>query len=373
MRRVSSFVTTISIKTLGDNLMKKALLPLLIASALPTVAFADVTVYGKAWLSFQNSDINNYTPGVSNSYTEVRNNESRLGVKGSESIDDDLKAIYQYEVKIGADSGNAASGSTIGNGPFAQRNIYVGLQGTSWGTVKAGMFDTPLKLAQEKTDVFKDMIGDWKNVFQGETRAANILQYSTPAFSNITGNIAYVSSEQAYENTSKDGYSASIVYDTKTVYVALANDHNVSAANANTALTAATAALLTKERLDVDIVRLVGRFTIGPVVLGALYETYDNNVKNAKGDETKDGVMVSAIYNIDPTWALKAQYGASDMITLGGETESVGVDYKLSKNTKLTGYYTVFKDDGYNATTKVNDSKLAHDDKWLGVALELNF
>ena len=40
------YVMTIFIKKpLGDNLMKKALLPLVIASFLPAAAFADVTVY----------------------------------------------------------------------------------------------------------------------------------------------------------------------------------------------------------------------------------------------------------------------------------------------------------------------------------------
>jgi len=332
--------------------MKKALLPLMIASILPTAAFADVVVYGKASLAFEYTDLKNYTPGVSGGYTDVRNNESRLGVKGSEAINDDLKAIYQYELKIFADDG-----STI-----TQRNTFVGLQG-EFGTAKIGYFDTPLKLAQEKTDVFKDMIGDWKNVFNGETRSKNIIQYSTPVFfHSLTGNIAYVSSEQDFNNAVKSGYSASVVYDTKMVYVALANDHNIDLANANTSLTAAPSS----PQLNVNIARLVGRLTLGPVVLGAMYETYDNGVRNVKGDIKKDGVMLSGIYNFDDQWAAKAQYGSSDMKLIGGKTASVGVDYKMSKSTKVTGYFTSLKDD--NAV--VNNR---HDDKWVGVAMDYTF
>ncbi len=378
--------------------MKKALLPLVIASIVPSAAFADVIVYGKAWLAFENTDVKNFTPGVSGTFTDIRNNESRLGVKGSEEISDGLKAIYQYELKIGADDGKlndkcdatstsvttvpAATTKTtttckIDGNPFSQRNTFIGLQG-NFGTVKAGMFDTPLKLAQEKTDVFKDMTGDWKNVFQGETRAKNIIQYSTPAFFHITYNNAYVSSEQGYENTAKNGYTHSLVYDTKAIYVALAADHNVSIANS-------AQTFAPTPRLDTDIVRLVGRFLLGPVVLGVMYETYDNGVANSNGNETLDGKMVSAIYNITDKWAVKGQYGTSDMVDTGkvaggnsavkqsGNTASIGADYKMSKSTKLTGYFTTLKDDGFNTATKLYDTKLEHDDKWVGLAMEFSF
>lgn len=346
--------------------MKKALLPLMIASLVPASAFADITVYGKAWLSFQQDDLANQTAGKSATFTELRNNESRLGVKGSEAINDDLKAIYQYELKVGAD-GDAISATN--QSPFATRNIFVGLQG-NFGTVKAGNFDTPLKLAQEKTDVFKDMIGDWKNVFQGEIRAKNSLQYSTPVFNSVTVNLDYVSAEAYQQGSTTNGYSTSIVYDTKPLYLAIANDHNVALSQT----TGANIGAAFKPYANVDTTRAVARATFGPVVLGAMYEVYDNKAADAKGQvKSKDGVMVSAIYNVDDAWAVKGQYGASDMNTFGGETESIGVDYKFSKATKMTGYYTVFKDDGYNKTTKKNDTTLAHDDKWLGVALEFSF
>ena len=119
--------------------MKKALLPLIIASLVPTAAFADVVVYGKANVALQSTDKN-----VGGSYTEVVSNASRIGLKGSENVNDDLKVIYQFEYQTRVDDGT---------GPFTQRNIYVGLKG-SGGTAMIGMFDTPFKLAQEKVDLF---------------------------------------------------------------------------------------------------------------------------------------------------------------------------------------------------------------------------
>jgi predicted porin len=320
--------------------MKKALLPLMIASLIPAAAFADVTVYGKANVALQSTDKN--VAGTDASYTEVVSNASRIGLKGSDSVNDDLKVIYQFEYETKVDDGSNSNGQT-----FAQRNIYVGLKG-SGGTGMIGMFDTPLKVAQEKVDLFNDYVGDLKTVLEGEVRAKNIVQYSTPAFSDVTVNIAYVNNEQDATNAS-NGYSASVAYSTKPVYVALAMDKNSKLASDK-----GVAAL------DTDILRAVGRFNVGPVVLGAMWETYDN------GATDEDGLLVSAQWNINDTWALKAQNAASDMIQVGGEQTSVGVDYKLSKAAKVFGYYTLVEDERVAVANR-------WDDKHLAVGLELNF
>lgn len=350
--------------------MKKALLPLIIASLVPAAAFAEVTVYGKANVAFQSTDKN-----VGGEFTEVVSNASRIGLKGSESVNDDLKVIYQFEYQTRVDDGSnsqtcTATSTSVTTTPsattkttttcsvsgqtFSQRNIYVGLKG-SGGTAMIGMFDTPFKLAQEKVDLFNDYIGDIQAVLQGETRAKNIIQYSTPAFNDITVNVAYVNAEKDAVNVD-DGYSASIVYSTKNVYLALANDSNVT--NASGAVAHTT---------DTDILRAVGRFNVGPVVLGAIWETYDNGVID------EDGYMVSAQWNVNDKWALKIQNASSDMIQLGGEQTSIGADYKLSKAAKVFGYYTQIQDDRLNATTKLVDKVARADDKYLAVGIELNF
>ena len=364
--------------------MKKALLPLLIASLVPAAAFADVTVYGKANVAFQSTD-----KSVGGKFTEVVSNASRIGLKGSDNISDDLKVIYQFEYQTKVDDGlnsqtcSATSTSVtttpiattkttttcnISGQTFSQRNIYVGLKG-SGGTAMIGMFDTPLKLSQEKFDLFNDYIGDIQAVLQGETRARNIIQYSTPEFSHITANVAYVNSEADSNSTTlilgkpvptstKNGYSASIVYNTKTIYLALANDHNVTTAM-NKSLIA--------PGYGTDIIRATGRFNIGPVVLGAIWQTFDNGVTD------EDGYMLSAQWNVTDKWALKAQNASSDMIQLGGEQTSIGADYKLSKAAKVFGYYTMVEDERLNSKTKLVDNVARADDKYLAVGLELNF
>ena len=132
--------------------MRKALLPVAIAAVLPLSALADATIYGKANVSFQSTDEGG------DSITEVVSNASRIGFKGSESLSDGLKAIYKFEFEVQVDDGEKDDKT------FTQRNIYVGLQSDSKGTVIIGKFDTPLKVAQKKVDLFSDLEGDIKSI-----------------------------------------------------------------------------------------------------------------------------------------------------------------------------------------------------------------
>jgi predicted porin len=333
-----------TIKTLGDNLMKKALLPLLIASLLPVAAFAEVTVYGKANVSIQSADEGD------EDQLEVVSNASRIGVKGGEEINSDLKVIYQFEYQTEVDDG--ANGSN--NQTFGQRNIFVGLQGTG-GTLIAGKFDTPTKAAQEKIDLFNDLEGDIAYLVKGETRANNIVQYTTPAaWGAFAANVAAVAAENS---ASDDGVAGSITYTTPSLYLAVAAEQDVTAQ-------------------EMDILRVVGRYTIGGLQLGALYEeaSYDGEFDDITAEVDSDAWFVSAKYNFTPEFALKAQYGDGgqdfDLLDLGiaestGESISIGADYYLSKNATLFGYYT-------KESAEV-ESVEAFDDSWVGVGIDLKF
>ena len=334
--------------------MKKQLLAIVIASAISPASFSDVLVYGKANVTFQSTEKSN------DNYTEVVSNASRIGLKGEELINDGLKAIYQFEYQTKIDDGANAQTCTatstnsspdvktqtscsVSGQTFAQRNIYVGLQGSA-GTITAGMFDTPLKASQEKIDLFNDLVGDLAEVLEGDIRAKNIIQYTSPSFSNISLNAAYINSEQDVKNA-VDGYSISAAYNTKSLYFSLAADHNAKLASEKK-----------PSSVDVDIIRAVTRINIGKLTLGAMYEIYDNGVT-----DDEDGYLLSAQYNLDDKWSLKAQTSRSDMKVIGAESTSFGVDYKLSKSTKLFGFHTLIKDD------------LSRDENYSAIGIELNF
>ena len=148
--------------------------------------------------------------------------------------------------------------------------------------------------------------------------------------------------------------------------MALANDHNVLNANNKAVISSTIAGAAAAD--DTDIIRAVGRFVVGPVTLGALYETYNNGkVGASKIDD--NGYLLSAKWEVDPKWALKAQYGQSNIMgaTVESKTTSLGVDYKLSKNATLLGYYTKNEDD------KAVTGFTKRDDTYIGGGIEFNF
>jgi predicted porin len=93
--------------------MKKSTLALAVAAALATsAAVADTTLYGSARVSIDYEDIDNGT-----STWDVRNNSSRLGVRGEEDLGGGLSAIYQYEFGVDmTEGGNFESNVPSGSG-----------------------------------------------------------------------------------------------------------------------------------------------------------------------------------------------------------------------------------------------------------------
>ena len=314
--------------------MKKSLLALVIASLLPAAAFADVTVYGKANVSLQNAD-----EEVSGSKVELVSNASRIGLKGSEEVNSSLKVIYQFEYQTEVDDG------TNGAQTFGQRNIFIGLQGSA-GTIMGGHFDTPTKVAQEKVDLFNDLEGDITQIFKGENRVSNIVQYSTPTFGGFSASVAYVSEENdgtfKKSGAATSGTSLSFGYTSAAFYAGIAADQDVEAEG-------------------VDLLRAVARITLGSVQLGVLAEQYEND--NTGADE--DGAFVSALWNLNDKWALKGQYGQSDVKMADGESASIGLDYKMTKAATLYSYVTNVENDLMAAAER--------DDTYVGVGIDFKF
>ena len=74
-----------------------------LAAAIPAVAMADVSIYGRAHVSVDYLD-----DGADYSETNLSSNASRLGFKGDHEINSNLTAFFQIEQEInfGTDSDN---------------------------------------------------------------------------------------------------------------------------------------------------------------------------------------------------------------------------------------------------------------------------
>ena len=100
-----------------------------------------LTVYGRANIGLLYSDI------ADQDDTEVRSYWSRFGLKGRQSLDNNLEVFYQFEWGVdlaGFDEDNSIS----------DRNQIVGLR-SDFGTVMLGRYDTFLKDSQGAVDQVK--------------------------------------------------------------------------------------------------------------------------------------------------------------------------------------------------------------------------
>ena len=125
--------------------MKKTLIALALA-ALPVASMADVILYGQVKGGVEvgfAQKVNGKTADENKkSTTQIVDYGSRIGFKGHEHLNGDLKAIWQVEQDVNI--GGVEQG-------FSTRDSFIGLQG-SFGTVKAGYQSTPVRDLNGKLD-----------------------------------------------------------------------------------------------------------------------------------------------------------------------------------------------------------------------------
>lgn len=350
--------------------MKVKLLPLAIgaAIAMPGVAMADVTVYGKMNVTVEMADYQFEDSTADFDRWEMNSNASRLGFKGTEEISDNLSAFYKAEYEIFPDDGSdgrsisldGVSVDTTGDGTpdsieyidastdrvFKQRDIYVGLKG-GWGAVQLGNFDTPMKKSQGKIDQFNDMpSGDLKNVLTGENRESNLIQYASPAIADaiVLKAAVQVGEDACPEGTTgqcddglADNFSLSAAYTTDMLYIAAGIDDGIDGE---------------------DVMRLTGIVNIDAFQVGLMYQTAEES-EDSVGDpaDEQDGYILSAAMKLGSMNKVRFQYGASELDekyeisgtsftdTLEITQIGLGFDHKLSKQTKLFANYIMLEEE----------------------------
>lgn len=305
----------------------KSSLLLAVVSGLSFSAFADVHVYGKANVTVQSSDEGE------GSFTELKSNESRFGIKGGEKINDGLEAVYQFEFKV--DVSDADSKGDDDN--ITARNQFVGLKG-SYGMLTAGRDYSALRKSQGKIDQFNDLEGDLKNVFKGEVRTGNALHYTSNSINGFKAFATYVVEDNVAGDNS---YSAAVTYGDRSLkeskyYAGVGVDYEME---------------------GYDIWRATFATKLAGVKLGAMYQSQERMVD----DNEADGFLVSAAYDINKI-TLKAQYQTLDSDDGFDKTGySIGADYHLNKATRLLVFYTDY------------DYKLSGDHNYLAFGMEYKF
>lgn len=333
--------------------MNKKLIALAIASSLaaPMLAQADTpVVYGKVHLSYGSVQHEAGTPLVTTTDNwQMRSHASRVGVKGDYDLGDGLKAIYKFEWEVDYESANDPVAGT----GFQRRNMYGGLKG-SWGEVRFGRHDTPLKMAQGKFDQFNDTDGDLKHAGDqdGENREDNVLAYLGKA-GDIKYAIALIPGEGDGVTTGDgpaDTISASIAYDSGPLYVAVAHDsYDDTAGQPENSLT-----------------RVVGTYKMGGIQLGLLWQSGVESATTTGQEEDWLGVSFSSKFGGSNKF--KAQYIMVEdnaAVKREGTLMAVGVDHKFNK--KTTGYIM------YSSVQEDLGGVANVDNSFVGAGLVLKF
>lgn len=358
-------------------------------------------------VTYKNTGALGVTPELNN--TSLESNGSRFGIRGDADVAENVKVVYKLEYGVDYDNGTNSNGREL-----TQRNITAGLQG-EWGTVIGGKNDTPLKTIQTNSvyqsdiDRFNDLpLADIGTYLVGENRADNVVQYSSPILlGGLEVNLALIQSEETgvYENSIKPqtdahlgaGKSLSVVYGKSKWYVGVAVDNNVATSNT---------------------VRAVGEVTLGPVKLGAIYqtaerhETFDvigpfstfvNSSVSGIGAQNglsplsewdgvsgtnyrkQNGFVLNALWKVSGPWSAKVQVGHSTSTPTYAPTLTppktptqykdvdldalaLGVDYKLNDSTKVFAYYASAKAEGDKAI-----APKATEDKTFALGFDFKF
>ncbi len=340
--------------------MKRNLLALAVgaAIAMPGVALADAaTIYGRMDLSLDRVSIDNDTGGDdTGSNWEINSHASRFGVKGDADLGNGLKAIYKIEWQVSGDEGSYSKTTTYiddnddevdvsdDSGDLKARTRYVGLMG-SFGAVKLGKMDTPMKKSQGKVDQFDNYGADIARTVSGEARPSNVLAITSPKVAGaLTFNVALIPGEENdvddstdtnVEDGLADAWSGSAVFSNKVVYAAFAIDDNVG---------------------GWDTYRGVAQINAGKVKLGAVVTVseQDSDAESGTDADEKIGVVLSIAIPVGEKLTLKGQVGSSkfdnnedapDDEEIKQASVTFGADYNFTKQTKVYAFIDSYAED----------------------------
>lgn len=314
------------------NKMKKMMLASAIATAIASpAALADYHIYGKANVGILNND-----PDGGTSNTNLHSFASRIGVKGKTELTDTLDAVYQWETEVDLTGSNTGKGEVedettgdVSEGKTSllkARNQFLGLKG-GFGTLIAGIHDTPMKNSEGKIDLFSDVV-DMARVqdpyMDTQEREKDYVGYYSPKFNNLQFMLATMPGKSS-DKELFHSYSTALVYGDKKLkktnfFGAIAYDKGID------------------ETEDATAIRVSGSTKFGALKLGALYEQADT--KRA-GAESQDRYVVSGAYKLAGHNTLKLQYAASEDANNGSKEVAgssditLGLSHKLGKHTSI--------------------------------------
>lgn len=273
----------------------------------------------------------------------------RWGFKGSEDLGGGLKAVFDLENGFSIANGR----NSQDNGLFS-RQAWVGLSSDRYGALTLGRQYDPL------TDFAQPLTADWVygpmfatpgdvDNYDDSARFNNSVKWASPNYRGLKAEAMYAFGGVAGSVASGQTWSGALGYQTGPVALAAGFTHidYGNAALGKRGMSSAdslfespvTAGYATAK--SVDIAKLVGEYTSGPVVAGAAYSfsSYNADADSTFGHDQKfHNVSVFAAYNFSPT--LRAGLGYNYTRALGDASAryhsfQIGANYNFSKRTGI--------------------------------------
>ncbi|MBQ4832817.1 porin [Pseudoalteromonas sp. MMG010] len=286
-------------------------------SVLPFSALADINWYGSANISVESTDEGE------GSFTQIKSNLTSIGFKGSEKLSSSFTAVYKFEMQLNPTDDSKDN--------VTARNQYIGVKG-AFGQVVIGRNDTALKQSQGKLDLFNNLTGDIKTVFDkvGENRLTDTISYSTHSYNGFKLLSTY---KAKGSSEAKSGYSLALTYGDALLkdsgsYFAIAHDNAIN---------------------NFDTLRVSAQTKYNAFKFGAMYQTQETIL----GEQKADGFLVNVAY-LQGKNTFKVQYQTIDFENADKPSGiSLGVDHKFNKNGSVFAYYT-----GLDMDTNEDESAL---------------
>lgn len=300
---------------------------------------------------------------------------SYIGARGGVELGGDLEAFYAAEAQFSFANqayyglrNKAYSGQSL-----VARNVYIGLRDL-WGALTFGRNDSVLKTSQGQVDLFNLQPGGIDDVFAGELRRDQMVNYFSPKWAMFQFGVSLVGGQDPLQEKAtkyatvdqpespKMGYAAMLgfgdpVLKDQSYHVALAFSKDLAEIEPRTTLNATSSQGLSGA-LDRDVVRFSAQAKFGGLRLGLMYQyqTYaekhlQNRTVTLKGHEIKESAFV--LDNDQHNWLLSTGYQIADTelklqwvhSDLQSDIYSVGADYFLDSKFKVYFYYSARNDE----------------------------
>ena len=351
--------------------MNKKLIAISVVAALvPTAAAAEVTVYGRIHASVDS--VSGIAAEKNN--LSVNNNSSRFGVKGGQSLDGGLTAMYQIEALVAANGDNGRGTGTATSAFNGILDTYVGVTG-GFGTFLTGRLPAANQYVYD-SNMFADQLGDAGNFIGGSLdgigRTNSTLRYVSPNLSGMNLTLTYIPAKSTISST---GFSAA---------------GNSTGVKVNYAGNGITASLTTFNvnvgtGFNVKPLSISGKYDFGQ---GSLTAQYISSANEAGADTKRTIINIGCKLKVGDNDAIKAQVTRASDETVVGTTVAngatmyaLGYDYALAKTTGVYVVYAKVRNgtlgtysmNGWGHQNQLAAVAVGDNPNGFGVGLTLNF